>query len=150
MNNLADAMAASPDTGADRMHSEAGMQLELEKLAIERDRLSLEREKLEAEREKWRADAIWKQRAEGRFGLSAPVLMAGAALFCLIGGIVGAITSRALKTDTLDRSDMARRIAQAMQSSTNVSDRAQGRFLLRALTDEAPPATEGGYLVILE
>lgn len=126
------------------------MQLDREKLSIERERLILERERLEAEREKWRTDAVWKQRIEGRLALPAHTLMLGALLCCLIGGIVGAlVVRRAWPDDPLERGEMARRIARAMQDSTNLMDQAQGRFLLRALSD-APPSPGGGYLVILE
>lgn len=140
------------DDHADRLslRSEAELQLEREKIAIERERLILERERLEAEREKWRSDAIWKQRAEGRFALPAHTLMLGALLCSLLGVAIGAwALRRGHGSDALDRSDMARRIAQAMQDSTNIVEQAQGRFLLRALSD-GPTPRRGGYLVILE
>ena len=126
------------------------MQLEREKIAIERERLILERERLEAEREKWRSDAVWKQRAEGRFAFPAHTWMLGALLCGMLGAAIGVLALRREPGgDTLDRSDMARRIAQAMQDSTNVVEQAQGRFLLRALSD-GPTPRRGGYLVILE
>lgn len=138
-------MPSSEEEEASRP-SRAELQLEREKVEIERERLTLERERLAAEREKWRDELRWKHRERGVM----PMPVWGLALLIVLSLLVGALSGiRFGERKSLRRDEMVRRLAQAIEGSTNVQEKAQGTFLLKALS--APERREEGpYFVIID
>ena len=143
MDNPIDPAAA----GDEHPTTHTELVLEREKIELERERLALERERLAAEREKWKADALWKSRSEGRFGISL-VQVALMAVICLaVGSLVGGVIiwrdARAMRERQLSPV-----VLRAMGSDTNEQGVARSPLVLQRV--KSVDDVQGGYILILD
>lgn len=141
--------AESPaGTDHERGTTRTDLVLEREKIELERERLALERERLAAEREKWKSDAVWKNRAEGRFGISLANVVLMAVTCVAIGGLVGGfIIWRDART--MRGRQLSPVVLKALGVETNRQGAGGAPLVLRRVVS-SDGESQGGYILFLD